>query len=279
MISFLAKEYQFCALSFIRSCLLELQDISIKIPSIPTIYCYLKRHGFYLHTLKRKHMLKKVNCAWHLAFAQYYINSPDGFFNTILWSDETAVYGKPRFLQIKACLHKSLHPNFIPIHKLVHSGGFKVMFWGCFSSKGFRPLVAMPDGKINRMHYLDLLCTTAIPYMQFMDGEYNMDFIFMQDNCPIHKVKICMDFLDEQGFNVIGWPPESPDLNPIENVWAILKLKRQQIYGTAKNREELIQQCNSIWAGFTEEFAKRMVSSMKCHLQAVITNNGGYTKY
>lgn len=49
--------------------------------------------------------------------------------------------------------------------------------------------------------------------------------IFMQDNSPLHQAHLIQDLLGELHIEVIDWPPYSPDLNPIENLWALMKAK------------------------------------------------------
>lgn len=49
--------------------------------------------------------------------------------------------------------------------------------------------------------------------------------IFMQDNAPQHSAADTMALLSRQRFEMLDWPPRSPDLNPIENVWAEMEIE------------------------------------------------------
>ena len=49
----------------------------------------------------------------------------------------------------------------------------------------------------------------------------------MQDNAPYHKAKTVLSFLEEEGIAVMKWPPRSPDMKPLENVWKIIGEKAQ----------------------------------------------------
>ena len=100
-------------------------------------------------------------------------------------------------------------------------GGGSVMIWTCFSWN-FKGKIAFIDKKMNAEDYKKLLVE------QFADISHSMDgskWIFQQDNAPCHKAKVLMDWLSKQKIDILRWPPYSPDLNPIENLWSLLARK------------------------------------------------------
>ena len=58
------------------------------------------------------------------------------------------------------------------------------------------------------------------------------DALFIQYNAPCHKAKKVMDFLQKQNIETLNWPPQSPDLNPIENLWKLSREKAQKKQST-----------------------------------------------
>ena len=70
----------------------------------------------------------------------------------------------------------------------------------------------------------------------------------MQDNAPCYKAKSVLGLLEEEWIAVIKWPPQSPDMNPIENIWKIIGEKTQ-------NRNP--QNIDDLW-GFLKEAWERI---------------------
>lgn len=160
----------------------------------------------------------------------------------------------------------------------VHSGGQSIMFWSCVTSEEFGPLITLPR-IMNSDSYCKLLEDVVKPYLDDLEMRYGRKFIFMQDNAPCHTAKKVMAKFEELGIRTFRWPPSSPDLNPIENSWAIWKRKRHLLFGNASNREELKIQAEFIWSTFTKKEAKALVDSFSRRLEAVICAEGGAIRY
>jgi transposase len=103
-------------------------------------------------------------------------------------------------------------------------------------------------------------------------------FILLQDKDPRHTAKLTKDFLRGQGVQwFVDWPPYSADLNPMENVWAVLK-KEVQSYDPS-NLDELQAAIEMSCAKIGTEMRQRLADSMDTRLKCVIEAEGGHTKY
>jgi transposase len=77
----------------------------------------------------------------------------------------------------------------------------------------------------------------------------------------------------------MNWPPQSPDLNIIENVWRILKIRLQTRVTRIHNRQELIDAVQEIWQSLTPMYIKSLYNSLPRRIREVLVANGCITKY
>ena len=132
---------------------------------------------------------------------------------------------------------------------------------------------------------------SATSYIDVLDSNlgsfWQHGHIFMQGNAPIHKAKSVSDWLEDQAIEVLSWPPYSPDLNPIENLWAILKDKAlevfpEAIYLDSKSEEaqmQLFDMLEKAWEAIDQKHIDKLVESMPRRIKAIIAAEGWHTKY
>lgn len=250
----------------------------MKIPSASSVQKFLLSNDLRCVKLWKKPMVSEVNMERRLQYGQQYGDMDESFWKTILWSDETTVQKLPQGKEILYRVHSSTRKENLPVNVQIHSGGFSVMFWGCFSYHGFGPLVVC-DGTMNGQKYMEMLQTVVLDYMEELEDVLNEDITFMQDNAPCHKSKLVMDFLKSEGVPVMIWPAQSPDLNPIENLWAIIKQRRCSKFGVPRSKNELIEQIFEIWDNLQPNLAQNLALSGQKRCQWVRENGGRMTKY
>ena len=153
-----------------------------------------------------------------------------------------------------------------------------VMVWGCFSFHAPGRLHVIPKGTtVNAAVYKGILEKRLMPSARDMypDGNY----IFQDDGAPCHRAKTVKAYLSENNIHTINdWPGQSPDLNPIENLWAIMKFHVRR--SMPKNRTELIEAVLRSWHHAVSKLTlEKLVESMPRRLKSVIASRGFPTKY
>ena len=276
IVRYLALQHPRLPLRDLHHLICSLEAFPGKYPSYSTTYRYLKDSGILTIRLKRAQMIRNTNKVKRVDFAKLYIGKPLSFWRYVFWTDEMNVQAQPNGEIAYYRIGPRTLPENIPYNLQVQSGGFSVMFWGGFTSFGFGPLVAFPKGKIDQHAYKKLLEETVVPYLKKLQAKKRKKFVFMQDNAPSHKTKMVMQFLEDSKLDVFNWPPQSPDMNPIETVWAIIKARRKKLYGRATSRDELIKQVKDIWKTLPKELAFNLAMRSPKVLGQTIKARGGH---
>uniref|UniRef100_A0A1I7XHG5 DDE_3 domain-containing protein n=1 Tax=Heterorhabditis bacteriophora TaxID=37862 RepID=A0A1I7XHG5_HETBA len=144
-----------------------------------------------------------------------------------------------------------------PRHFLTRNfGGGSVLVWGAFSRMGLVDL-AFVSTKMNSSNYQEVLGHRLVPYVQRFPG---VSFTFQQDNATIHASRSTKTWLQDNSVDTVDWPSRSPDLNPIENLWAILV---RRIYADNRQFETVKDLQNAIskaWNEIDEDVIKNLVN-------------------
>ncbi|CAJ0952378.1 unnamed protein product [Ranitomeya imitator] len=238
----------------------------------PTISNTLRHHGLRSCSARRVPLLKPVHVRAHLKFAREHLDDPEEFWENVLWSDETKLelFGRNTTCLVWRKKNTELHPsNTIPTVK--HGGG-NIMLWGCFSAKGPGRLIRAHE-RMNGAMYLEILSANLLPSARPL--KMKRGWVFKHDNDPKHTARATKEWLRKKHFKVLEWPSQSPDLNPIENLWRELKVRVAK--RKAKNITALEEICMEEWANIPTTVCGNLVKTYRKRLTSVIANKGYIT--
>ena len=151
------------------------------------------------------------------------------------------------------------------------------MVWGCFTWWKLGPLIKI-DGIMKKEAYVRLL-TTNIPKFDDKCAYPFEEIWFKHDNDPKHTAKIVQEWLQQQQFSIIEWPSQSPDLKPIENLWAKVKKSLRSYEEPPKDLSELWERIQDTWTGIDRDLMKNLVESMPRRITNVLKSKGLWSKY
>ena len=210
---------------------------------------------------KRKSLLKTIYKKASKQFAEDMSTKHMDYWNHVLWSDEMKI-------------------------NLFGSDGFKHVWW--WPGEEYKDKCVMPTVKhgaagvgelyfiewnMNSNMYCEILQQSMIPSLQKQDSRV----VFLPDNDPKHISKTTIALLKRLRVKVMDWPSMSPDLNPREHLWGILKRKVEVC-----KVSNICQLCDIVmeeWKSIPVATCKALVNSMPRRVKAVLDNDGGHTKY
>jgi transposase len=245
--------------------------------TVQTVRNVLKEHRLKAYVKKKRPFLSPKHRKARLAFAQKYQNWTVEDWKRVVWSDETKInqFGSDGRKYIWKQQGEPLGDR--GVEPTVKFGGGHIMVWGCMGWNGVG-ILSEVEGKMDAKQYVNILQEGLVESIQKLEVPEEK-VIFQQDNDPKHTSKLASNWFEEQGIPLLDWPAQSPDLNPIEHLWNLLKRDINGYEMPASGVWELWERAEVEWGKIRPEECQKLIESMPRRLEAVIKAKGGHTKY
>lgn len=152
----------------------------------------------------------------------------------------------------------------------------KIMVWGAISVHGTSRLHIV-EGMMNQTKYIEVLRGRLLPQVTEWYGD--RPWIFQQDSAPCHTAKSVKKWCADNGVELLPWAGNSPDMNPIESLWCLLKNEIHEVPITTK--KQLIERLIKVWfhSDRIKDLCRTLIRGMSKRVQALKSAKGGQTDY
>lgn len=236
-----------------------------------TVKSALEKNGVRNYVACKRQFLSLQNQIRRLKFALTYQHWTKEQWMNVSFMDEKTIqtYANGR-VQVKRRTKERNNTEYITTTETQNSRD-KVNLFGSVSFNGPNVLYSIST------------CFTGAEFDQLLKTKLKnvLARTVLLDNAPIHT-KASLDWLmKEAGIRVFNFPPKSPDLNIIENVWSYLQriLNRKLLNVNISSKEDLLQLINESWKEVPASFIKDCILSMPDRLKSVIKMKGRQTQY
>jgi transposase len=245
------------------------------VPSRQTVNRFLISEGISSYTPAFKTRLTREQQRQRLRWAREFKDYDIGMWRKVLFTDETYIDlgSGPGRIRVRRPIGERYNQRYLQATRLPYKGGFKIMFWGGIRHGKLTHLYPFRERMTSQV-YADFLEETLIPDLdELIDDGY----VFMDDNATPHRARRVDDVKENNNLDVLPWwPAASADLNPIENVWGLLK---ERVRRREPNRWNLEQITIEEWYNLEWEIINSVIDSMPTRIRLVIRARGGPIKY
>lgn len=241
--------------------------------STRTVQRRLNEFGLNGRVARKKPRLSKKNIKDRLAFAKEHVKWTREQWSKVLFTDESKFnrFGSDGNSYVRRRIGEEFSPKCVKL--TTKGGGGSVCVWGGMTINGTGPIHRI-NGIMDQHVYVDILDSVVIPFTR---EKLAPDWIFQADNDPKHTSKRAKEFLRTNNVNVMKWPSQSPDLNPIEMLWIDIDKAIKEKKPT--NIDNLYAAIQNAWNNISMDRCIRLIESMPRRCQEVIRNKGLHIKY
>jgi transposase len=254
-----------------------LEDITNQPLSSKTVRRGLKAAGMKAVVKKKRPLLSRRHRRNRLDFALAHKDWTLDDWKRVIWSDETKInrLGSDGRKWVWKKAGEGLSDRLI--EGTVKFGGGSVMVWGCmfWDGPGYACKI---DGRMDGDLYVKIMEEDLKASMDYY-GKNPQNVVFQQDNDPKHTCKKAKTWFQNSNLEVMEWPAQSPDLNPIEHLWSHLKKKLGEYENPPTGITELWERVEKEWNDIPTSVCQNLIESMPRRVSAVLSAKGGYTKY
>jgi transposase len=245
--------------------------------SLSTCEKILIKNQLISRRLQTKWKISPKNVKIRLSWAKEHLGWIRTQWDKVVYSDESSVQNQAGLKLIRIRRGSDIPPqHYVQKNKwdlkIMVKWDLKIMVWGFITANGVRGIKFMEEN-ITGESYRKMLEGTL--YNE-LPGLFNQELVFQQDNAPAHNERSVKEYFESNDIDILHWPPQSPDLNIIEDCWRYLKRRLKNNY---EQERELRQDILTIWNTMPEEFITKLYRSIPQRLREVIKSKGGPTKY
>ena len=235
-----------------------------------TISLRLKDNGLSSCSAARTLLLSKTNTNKRLIWAQAHDWSTEEW-GRVAYSDESRFSqfsdGNVRVIRPKGARYDPKYT--VPTVKQCSS----VMVWGCFWRGGVGPLFILTE-IMDQDVYVNTLSKCFFSWKKSIRASHNVDLLLLGDNARPHKGGYATWWKRMTGIETVDWPAQSPDLNPIENLWGIIKRRLQERGHIFSNMNMLVETLREEWNKIEPDLCRRLSDGMIDRVRKTVDNKG-----
>ena len=246
-----------------------------------TIWRFQRKERMKPYKRRQEPLYSTKNIQSRTQFAAKYGSKSKFFWDKWLFTDEK-YFGLSEKSNSKNDVIWTDSPNKVPVVKKPKNDP-KIMVWGGMSSMGLTPLIFFEQNeKLTAQKYIRKVLIPIVKNINEREEETgnltttklfknNNDWIYQQDGASSHTAKNIQTWLSNNVQTFVPkseWPGNSPDLNPIENLWSIMESKLYE-RGNYQTIDDLIENIKDVWQNIPVATLQKLSRSMQKRLKQV----------